>query len=970
MEYFNQVGPIYNEMNRLSGQQAAQAEAYLAENGAEQPLQPGSMSFCRILSVRRGDEDDRQYASKIAGFYGIASKLNVPVMFLWQSHASGRLTCDIGVVMQQAGELTRAFADQVRGITFTAPSMPKPDPSYELWGMDGMCMNVFTDNPPSIDDALSGLKPGCVLMLVLNPLSEQTVREEMERADKHASFLSLFHKLSSTLGVTRVRSRAAGETEANAVTRIQTRAVTRNVTDTRTRQSGSMQGSNTGVHTFVALGSNSGTNQGAGVSHSAGESDGETDGTTNGKTKTVSSTETSGRNDTENMNVNAIFSRVGAALGQIAHRRNRLHRGQISGMSACAVYAFAPVQKAQVILATVNARNAECMHNETDMDLVTSIRRAGNAQDLLQMIATGCHVPGFGTAALPGEIIPFLPMREMRGFPVDRSAAYARNVVLRAGADTIRIGVVVDEERETDRIVELDIDEFTSHIVAAGTTGSGKTTALCNLVNQTMIKRPHVHILAIDPKNSIRPGDFVGGATLYTTRTDINQNILRLQPFAVPDGVSLASHIDHLEVLFESCWSLSAAMPDILKQAMFAVYRYCGWDVVRGIRVDIPGMPKWPDFAMLEKETRRIICKGEYSERTRNDYLGALCTRLHSLSTTDICTEIFQAENAIPFEELYDRNAIIHCGSVSGETLSLIMSVLLLGLVEYRQSVAAGRRNRPLQHITLFEEAHALAPRKESSDDNKENASIGSKSSEAITKLLAEARDVGEACILSNQTIHEISRQAVENTATKLVFQVQGKGDIEDLSAALALDYAPGEGMSQSLGLARLEKYHAVVYQRGWKSLPAKAKMDNNPLASDEQMEAGGRDVKRWWAGQVIRVLSCAQSMDQLCRQMQDLFCDERIAAQTRHDVYVRLNDCLQAEEKDRSEMAGRLLLSFFDGLTGILLAHYTDEDELFRAVLNNLNKYADVQELTAEQRQRIAREILIAEKARGTLNE
>ena len=86
--------------------------------------------------------------------------------------------------------------------------------------------------------------------------------------------------------------------------------------------------------------------------------------------------------------------------------------------------------------------------------------------------------------------------------------------------------------------------------------------------------------------------------------------------------------------------------------------------------------------------------------------------------------------------------------------------------------------------------------------------------------------------------------------------------------------------------------------------------------------------------------------------------------------MYVRLNDCLQAEEKDRSEMAGRLLLSFFDGLTGILLAHYTDEDELFRAVLNNLNKYADVQELTAEQRQRIAREILIAEKARGTLNE
>ena len=104
---------------------------------------------------------------------------------------------------------------------------------------------------------------------------------------------------------------------------------------------------------------------------------------------------------------------------------------------------------------------------------------------------------------------------------------------------------------------------------------------------------------------------------------------------------------------------------------------------------------------------------------------------------------------------------------------------------------------------------------------------------------------------------------------------------------------------------------------------------------------------------------------------MQTLLEDERIAGQLRQDTRARLNDCLQAEERDRAQMAGRLLLSFFDQLTGILIAHYgTREDELYRAVLGNLDRYADVRDLTPDQRRRIAREILAAERARGMLGE
>lgn len=967
MEWMDRAGQLYNQMNSAGARQAEAAERFLEDASAGAPFAGGEMNFCRILSLKRIDDDDKRFASKITGFYTIASKLRTSLVLLWQYHDDGSLTCDVGVEARIARELSRAFADQVRGVTFTPAAMPQVDPGNELWGIDGLCVSQSGEMPPSIDDTLRELRPGCALMLVLNPIEQGEVKAAIERADRHASFLSMLHKLSLTLGTTRVQSRASGTSNAEAATQIRTSMTSRNTSDTHTRQSGSAQGSNTGVHMGISLGGNNSTNQGASVSHATGDSSGVTDGSTTGRTRTSTVTETDGKNDAENVNVSAAFSRLGAAISQLTRRRKRLHQAQTSGMSRCAVYAFAPQQRAQIILATINAQDAACSRGEADMDQITRIRRAGNAGDMLRLLRTGAHIPGFGTAALPGEIIPFLPMQEMSGFAVDRSAAFARNVVLHPGADTIRIGVIIDEERRTTRIVELDIDEFTSHIIAAGTTGCGKTTALCNLINGTMRKREGVHVLAIDPKNSIRPTDFVGGATLYTTRTDGNVNTLRLQPFAVPDGVSLASHIDHLEALFESCWSMSAAMPDILKQAVYAVYRCCGWDVANGVRLEIPGVPQWPDFGMLEEQTRRIICEGGFSERTRSDYLGALCTRLHTLST-DVYAKIFQAERTIPFEKLFDRNVIIHCGSVTGETLSLIMSVLLLQLVEYRQSVADGRRNRPLQHMTLFEEAHALAPRETSAGGGREDVSIGNKTGEAIVKLLAEARDVGESCILSNQTIHELSRQAVENTATKLVFQTQGRGDIEDLSAAMALEPSSAGGVSQSLGLVRLEKYQAVIYQRSWSSTPVKTLLDDNPLANVAWSRPGSSEDLRAWRGRVIEVLCRAGTIEETCRQMQTLLQDERIAEQIREDTCTLLDERLNAPEEAWEEKAGALLLSCFGNMVSVLLPHFRDDpDGLFAAVLANLGKYADVGALTLNERKRLALEILRAERARGT---
>lgn len=969
MDYLDRAGAHFNDMNQFSSQQAAQAEAFLAEKPADAAQAAGGLCFCRIASLKRFDADDEQYSRSIAGFYSVAAKLGATVVILWQAHRSNVLTCDIGVEPALAQELTRSLADQVRGLTYAPSQPPQINPAHEVWGMDGLCCSAGGRGTPRIDEALASLKPGCALMLVLNPISDTAVREAAVQVDKHASFLSLFQRLSATVGITRSKSQANGTADATANTRIQTDMGSTSTSDAHSRQSGSVRSSNSGVHALLSVGSNNGTNQGAGVTHTTGTTRGTTTGTTIGQTNTTSETQTVGESDTDQMNITSTFSRISGALQQLLRRRSRLHRGRTTGMTRCAVYALAPAQKARVILAMVNAQaRTEAVNSDVNDDVFSSIRHVGSSREMTRLLQSGVHPQGFGTAALPGEILPFLPLREMRGFQLDYAAAYARNIIHTAGADTIRIGTIIDEEKIIDRAAELNIDDFTSHILAIGSTGCGKTTALTNLCNQTMLRRTHVHVLAIDPKDAIRPEDFEGGATLYTTRTDTNTNILRLQPFAVPPGVALAAHIDKLQALFQSCWSMSAAMPDIIKQAVYSVYQKCGWDVARSIRLNVPGMPRWPNFRMLETETRRIINEGGFSDRTRLDYVGALCTRLHSL-TTNACAEIFRTDDAIPFPDLFDRNAIVHCGSISGETLSLVMSILFMQLVEYRQSRAEGQRNRPLQHITLFEEAHALAPRSAPPSDNIESVSIGSKTSETIVKLLGEARDMGEACVLSNQTAHEICEQAVENTATKLIFHLQGKEDLQTLAAALSLDSTPVNGASQACGLARLESYQALVYQRSWLSTPVKIRLDNNPLArNDARSSVASMDERRRWIGDVLQVISWAPSLEILRQQMRPLLADSRIAEQLRQDTRKRLEDCLSAGDEQRQVMAGRLLLSFFDGLTEVLLPHFgSDPDALLRAVLENLDKYADVSSLPPSAQEQIALEILRAERDRGT---
>ena len=125
--------------------------------------------------------------------------------------------------------------------------------------------------------------------------------------------------------------------------------------------------------------------------------------------------------------------------------------------------------------------------------------------------------------------------------------------------------------------------------------------------------------------------------------------LLRINPFAFPQDIHILEHIDRLVEIFNACWPMYAAMPAVLKDAIERSYQKAGWN----LRNSESEKGVFPTFFDLLDILPGVIEESHYSEDTQSDYVGALCTRVKSL-TNGIYGSVFCAEDALSDAELFD----------------------------------------------------------------------------------------------------------------------------------------------------------------------------------------------------------------------------------------------------------------------------------------------------------------------------
>lgn len=565
------------------------------------------------------------------------------------------------------------------------------------------------------------------------------------------------------------------------------------------------------------------------VSHSTTDtkSESKTRGVTDGTSENVSDNETHSSGTTtgttNNMQLSLQNKSLIDTLERVDSQLKRIDECESIGMWECAAYFLSDSQETAEMAAGTYKALMKGDKSGVETSAINYWGRKNSSKQLpilrdyitnfihpvFEYKSESLSVPVTAASLVSGNELAIqmgLPRKSVCGFPVIEHADFGKEVVRyyqKLHSRDFTLGKVFSMGKETDTEVNLDCNSLTMHTFVTGSTGSGKSNTIYEILNQlrTLYNIP---FLVVEPAKGEYKNIFgqFSDVTVYGTNPK-KSSLLRINPFRFPDDVHILEHLDRLVEIFNVCWPMYAAMPAILKEAMEQAYVSVGWNLSTS---ENSKGAKYPNFADLLEQIEKVISESKYSTDSKGDYSGALLTRVKSL-TNGLNGLIFTNDD-LSDSDLFDKSVVVDLSRVgSSETKSLIMGLLVMKLNEYR--MASGKMNSPLTHITVLEEAHNLLKRT-STEQSSESANLLGKSVELLANSIAEMRTYGEGFIIADQAPGLLDMSVIRNTNTKIILRLPDKSDRE------LVGYAAGLNEEQVEELSKLKRGVAAVYQNDW----------------------------------------------------------------------------------------------------------------------------------------------------------
>lgn len=681
-------------------------------------------------------------------------------------------------------------------------------------------------------DTMRGSEYLCEILA--SPIRDSEVESRMNGFEELYSALFPFLKKTSSHGHNEGSTLTEGINES--ISDSISKGISKATGKSDNHSHGKNSGFSMGTHMLLNFGIMNGTHEG----WSVGSNEVNTNSDTNTRTETFgrqkSTSQTAGT--TDNLTVEFKDKSIENLLEKIERHMKRMKIGSSYGVWETAAYFISKEKKTAAIAASTY--RSLLLGEETGIEKpnFTLFDSLDNKTVIIEEALTYCEhptflVPSFGngtnhiqalspTNYINGKELALLlnfPRKSINGVMVTEMAEFGRNILTSSSGNQriIEIGHIFHMGQKEVSSVVLNIDSLTSHCFVTGSTGSGKSNTIYKLIEEITQEPYHIPFLVIEPAKGEYRNEFrnIPNINLFSTNPQIDQ-MLKLNPFAFCDGIHILEHLDRLVEIFNGCWEMYAAMPAILKEAIEEAYVNKGWDLLNSVFIG-EGEAIFPTFIDVLQELPKIIKDSEYSADTKGDYIGALVTRVNSM-TNGIYGQIFCDEFEVDNTTLFDQNTIIDLSRVgSSETKSLIMGILILKLTEHRMA-NANRGNSVLKHLTVLEEAHNILKNSKNSQSTTGNSVI-SKSIEMIVNSIAEMRTYGEGFIIVDQSPTSVDISAIKNTNTKIIMRLPEEEDCKIAGHSVSLTE------QQVDELAKLETGVAVVMQNNW-SEPVLAKIN------------------------------------------------------------------------------------------------------------------------------------------------
>ena len=605
-------------------------------------------------------------------------------------------------------------------------------------------------------------------------------------------------------------SKNHGTSTADSIGQSTTKTVSRALAKTASRALSQTVGQTLGSSSGVNLGSNIGANfaRASNVTATLGKNEGITQSFTN--------------------------HNISHALKVLEEQMKRFEKGTAMGMWEFAAYVLSEDQNiannvAHTYLALTQGEESFMSQSSVNLWRGDLGESSGDAEEIVAYLRELRH-PLFGlnpnllladstfnvypsivtpTVPLTGQELAFslnFPRKSIPGLPILECAEFGRNIAKFDEEDVtnkmLHLGDIFHMYHKEDVPVNLRQNSLASHVFVTGSTGSGKSNTIYQLLNEG--RNNGLKFLVVEPAKGEYKHVFGNhdDVSVYGTNPQLTP-LLRLNPFSFPKEIHILEHLDRLVEIFNVCWPMYAAMPAVLKKAVEQSYQDCGWNLLESTN---PYGRLYPNFNDIADNIKTIIDSSEYDDENKGAYKGALLTRIESL-TNGINGLIF-SNDELTNEHLFDSNVIVDLSRVgSTETKSLLMGILVLKLQEYR--MANGDMNAELKHITVLEEAHNLLKRT-STEQMAESADLLGKSVEMLANAIAEMRTYGEGFIIADQAPGLMDLSVIRNTNTKIIMRLPDFSDRDLVGKSANLND------DQIIELAKLPKGVAAVYQNEW----------------------------------------------------------------------------------------------------------------------------------------------------------
>ena len=267
---------------------------------------------------------------------------------------------------------------------------------------------------------------------------------------------------------------------------------------------------------------------------------------------------------------------------------------------------------------------------------------------------------------------------------------------------------------------------------------------------------------------------------------------LRFNPFCVPPGVTVRSHITRLMAGFKSAYTMPDPFPAVFESAMQRLYtseKYLGagnaWGLDdKGDKSEI--FPCLADFAdaMNDELEENVLPSYKGSGEATGILKGGTTIRIESLYKN--LGHILNVRKTDPgfFQRMLRQPVVIELGALGDTTsIALVMAFLLTQLVGHVEHAFNTMRDEGQErlHLLLIEEAHRLL-------SGEGGDSARGKSAEDLSVMLAECRKFGQGIMILDQRPSSLVGGVLDNANIKILTRLSDRHGFERLAMELNLN--------------------------------------------------------------------------------------------------------------------------------------------------------------------------------------